>query len=596
MIGNLVDAEQLLELFQTKPTVKDGFNHLRLSTGRVDFEHVKFSYDGKKQIINDVSFRVEPGQTIALIGETGGGKSTILKLLFRFYDVTGGIIAVDGQDIRTLTLESLREQIGVVPQDPSLFNDTILSNVRYAKLDATDAEVVEACKAAAIHDKILTFTDGYHSKVGEHGVKLSGGELQRIAIARAILKDAKIILLDEATSSVDSETEGKIQDALKILSKGRTTFVVAHRLSTIVDADRIIVIKDGAILEQGPPAELLRSKGKYYRLWTKQMGIQDVPDNPERGSEEAEKDIDSETKRGKQKEQAEKSPKLNQESNRSQSDPGKKAKRPDSKKALSSAHMAVFGANVKRMFRADAPEFIPQYQRGTVASRGDESHDHGESSAHCHGHEAVSGKSTEKDKRHRSRKRKAKQDGSAAPSDGAPNVDGSSEAQPPPDVPGKRDPEPESRRSHFARRHQSKSEPGAQGLVQSQGDGTSDFENEPSGSGEVRPMLHQYRRVTEPSGTPLGPSNPRDRPQGQRRYRQRHWRARHRDGSGAGGSGVQSSASRDWSSDSPSAGPPTVPFASPAGGVTPMNEAEGQGHGGAGLRFEGGGVRFVPGC
>lgn len=595
----MIDAEQLLELFQTKPTVKDGFKNLRLNPGRVDFERVKFSYDGKKQIINDVSFRVEPGQTIALIGETGGGKSTILKLLFRFYDVTEGLIAVDGQDIRTLTLESLREQIGVVPQDPSLFNDTIFNNVRYAKLDATVAEVVEACKAAAIHDKILTFTDGYSSMVGEHGVKLSGGELQRVAIARAILKGARIILLDEATSSVDSETESKIQDALKILSKGRTTFVVAHRLSTIVDADRIIVIKDGAILEQGPPAELLRSKGKYYRLWTKQMGIQDVPDSPEGGSEEADKDTGSETKRCKQKEEAKKSPKINQESGqsqKSQSDTGKKAKRPDPKKASSNAHMAVFGANVKRMFRADAPEFVPQYQRGTIASGGDESHDHGDSSAHSHAHGASSGKSTERDKRHRSRKRKARQDGSAAPGDGLSNIDGSSEAQPPLDVPGKQDPEHKPKRSRFARRHQSKSEPGAPGLVQSQGDGTSDFDHEPSGSGEGRPMLQQYRRVTAPSDPPSsGPSSSRGGPQGQRRYRQRHWRARNRDGSGVGASGASASASRDWSSDSPSAGPPTVPFASPAEGVTPVNEVEGGGQG-SGMRFEGGGVRFVPGC
>ena len=592
MLGNLVDAEQLLELFLTEPTVKDGLKHLPIITGRVDFERVKFSYDGKKQIINDVSFRVEPGQTIALIGETGGGKSTILKLLFRFYDVAAGVIAVDGQDIRTVSLESLREQIGVVPQDPSLFNDTVLNNVRYAKLDATDEEVMEACKAAAIHDKILTFTEGYHSKVGEHGVKLSGGELQRIAIARAILKDAKIILLDEATSSVDSETEGKIQEALKKLSKGRTTFVVAHRLSTIVDADLIIVIKDGAIMEQGPPAELLKSKGKYYRLWTKQMGIQDVTNGPDSGSEDAEKEMRSETKQGKQEEQAKKSPKSNQESEKSQSGSGKgsrKVKRPDPKKNLSSNHMAVFGANVKKIFRPEAPEFIPQYQRATVASGGDESHDHGESSAHSQGHEAASSKPIDKDKRQRSRKRKAKQDCSTAPMDGPSALDGSSEAQPPPQLPTKRDPEPRPKRSRFNRRLQSKSEPG-QGLAQSQGDGTSDFDNEPSGSGDARPMLHNYRRVTAPSDPPSGPSALRGGTQGTRRHRQRHWRTRNRDGSGMGigASGAQSSVSREWSSDSPSAGPPTVPFASPAGGLTPMNEVEG----GSGVS----GVRFVAGC
>lgn len=556
---------------------------------------MKFSYDGKKQIINDVSFRVEPGQTIALIGETGGGKSTILKLLFRFYDVTEGVIAIDGQDIRTLTLESLREQIGVVPQDPSLFNDTILSNVRYAKLDATEEEVIDACKAAAIHDKILTFSNGYNSKVGEHGVKLSGGELQRIAIARAILKNAKIILLDEATSSVDSETEGKIQEALKILSKGRTTFVVAHRLSTIVDADLIIVIKEGAILEQGPPAELLQTKGKYYRLWTKQMGIQAGPNSPDGGTEDTEKEVGSETKQGKQKEHAKRIPKSNQESEKSHSDSGngsKKANRPDPKKNPSSNHMAVFGANVKKMFRPDAPEFVPQYQRATVASGGDDSHDHGETSAHNQGHVVTSSKPTGKDRRLRSRKRKAKQDDSAAPTDGPSNLDGSSEAQPLPDIPAKLQSEPKPKRSRFNRRLQSKSEPG-QALGQSQGDGTSDFDNEPTGSGEGRPMLHTYRRVTAPSDPPAGPAVPRGGAQGSRRYRQRHWRARNRDGSGTGvgPNGAQSSASREWSSESRSAGPPTVPFASPAGGVTPMNEVEGA-QGSSGVS----GVRFVKGC
>ena len=274
----LVDAEELLRLFRTKPSIRDGPNEFCVHGGHVIFEKVCFSYDNKKDNIKDLSFSTRQGQKIALVGETGAGKSTILKLLFRFYDVSSGSISIDGQDIRTVTLDSLRDQIGVVPQDASLFNDTIVANVRYAKLDATDEEVMSACKAAAIHEKILSFTDGYQTKVGEHGVKLSGGELQRIAIARAILKDPKIILLDEATSSVDSETEGKIQEGLKRLSQGRTTFVVAHRLSTIMDSDVIIVIKDGAILEEGSPKELLGKgkKGKYYRLWTKQMGILDT--------------------------------------------------------------------------------------------------------------------------------------------------------------------------------------------------------------------------------------------------------------------------------------------------------------------------------
>ncbi len=178
-------------------------------------------------------------------------------------------------------MTSLRESIGVVPQDPDLFNDTIMKNVRYARLDATDDEVILACKVAAVHEKIMTFTDGYATKVGENGVKLSGGELQRVAIARAILKDPKIMLLDEATSSVDTETEVKIQQALETLTEGRTTFIVAHRLSTVMNANLMLVIKDGEIVEQGSPKELLISKGKYYDLWSKQNGIVPTPADPE---------------------------------------------------------------------------------------------------------------------------------------------------------------------------------------------------------------------------------------------------------------------------------------------------------------------------
>ena len=270
---NLVNAEKFLVLMQKTPTVRDcdEARQFVLTKGEVDFKNVTFSYDGQRQVTKDLTLHVKAGQTVALVGETGGGKSTILKLLFRFYDVTGGQIMIDGQDIRDVTMESLRENIGVVPQDPSLFNQTIVENLRFAKLDATNEEIESACKAVALHEKIASFTKGYDTKVGERGVKMSGGELQRMAIARAMLKDPKILLLDEATSSVDSETESQIQASLKTLCAGRTTFVIAHRLSTIVDADLVVVINNGHIVEQGSHADLLKTEGQYHKLWARQL-------------------------------------------------------------------------------------------------------------------------------------------------------------------------------------------------------------------------------------------------------------------------------------------------------------------------------------
>ena len=285
-VSDLIDAEQLLELFQTPISIKDGPKEIEYNKGQVDFQNVDFFYDEKKEVLKDISFRVNPGQTVALVGTTGSGKSTILKLLFRFYDVKGGSIRIDDQDLRDVSVSSLRELIGVVPQDSTMFNDTVLANVRYAKLDATEEEVMEACKSAAIHDDIIDFPKGYQSQVGERGVKLSGGQLQRISIARAILKNPKIILLDEATSAVDSETEGKIQAALEKLAKNRTTFVVAHRLSTVNNADLILVVEKGKILEQGSPADLMKSKGKYYSLWMKQLGLRNAPGESTPANEE----------------------------------------------------------------------------------------------------------------------------------------------------------------------------------------------------------------------------------------------------------------------------------------------------------------------
>jgi len=272
LTSNLIDAERLLQLLKTKSKVtdRDGATELKLTGARVEFTDVSFAYDERKPTIKEISFVANPGETVALVGETGSGKSTTLKLLFRFYDVSGGAITIDGQDVRDVTLSSLRDALGVVPQDPSLFNESILENIRYARLNASDEEVYEACKAASIHEKIMAFPDGYKTKVGERGVKLSGGELQRVSIARVFLKNPQIVLLDEATSAVDSSTEAQIQESFKKLSAGRTTFIIAHRLSTIMDADRILVVDNGEIVERGTHQELLERGGRYVNLWTKQ--------------------------------------------------------------------------------------------------------------------------------------------------------------------------------------------------------------------------------------------------------------------------------------------------------------------------------------
>lgn len=282
----LTDSERLLQLLTTKPTVTEipGAPEIDVKAGEVEFDHVDFSYDVRKPTLKDLTFTVKAGQTVAFVGETGGGKSTTLKMLYRYYDVSGGAIRIDGQDIRDVTLDSLRDSYGMVPQDPSLFNISIMDNIKYARLDATDAEVKDACRAAAIHDKIESFPDGYKSMVGERGVKLSGGELQRVSIARAILRQPKIVILDEATSMIDAETEDLIQKAFRRLTSDRTTFIVAHRLSTIQHADLILVIHDGEIVERGTHDELFQQNGKYVALWSKQLnkavkevaGTQDV--------------------------------------------------------------------------------------------------------------------------------------------------------------------------------------------------------------------------------------------------------------------------------------------------------------------------------
>ncbi|RKF62064.1 ABC transporter aclQ [Erysiphe neolycopersici] len=273
MQNSMINSERLLDLFKQTPTVVDEPKATKLPSceGHIRFENVSFSYDERKPALNGLTFDCPPGTTTALVGESGGGKSTVFRLLFRFYNAESGSIEVDGVNVKNIRIESLRSHIGVVPQDTILFNETLMYNLRYANQNATDDEIYNACRAASIHDKILAFPDGYNTRVGERGLRLSGGEKQRVAIARAIIKNPKIILLDEATAALDSETEQNIQESLKALSKGRTMLVIAHRLSTITTADQILVLHAGKVVEVGNHPELLSLKGRYYNMWKKQI-------------------------------------------------------------------------------------------------------------------------------------------------------------------------------------------------------------------------------------------------------------------------------------------------------------------------------------
>lgn len=272
---SLADAEEMTTILTTPLEIIDRRDAKKLivTKGEINFSNLSFGYDNQKPVLNKFSLTLQPGERVALIGKSGGGKTTIVKLLFRFFDLKSGKITIDEQDIAQVTQDSLRLNIALVPQEPILFHRSLLENIRYAKPNATLEQIIEASKLAHCHDFIMNFPEKYQTLVGERGIKLSGGERQRVAIARAILKDSPILVLDEATSSLDSESERFIQDSLKRLMKGRTTLVIAHRLSTIMQMDRIIVIDGGKIVEQGTHSQLLKAKkGTYQKLWEIQAG------------------------------------------------------------------------------------------------------------------------------------------------------------------------------------------------------------------------------------------------------------------------------------------------------------------------------------
>jgi ATP-binding cassette, subfamily B, heavy metal transporter len=274
----IIDIEKMFNVLQRDPEIKDvpGAKPLVVTSGNVRFEDVRFAYDADRPILKGLSFEVPAGKTVAIVGPSGAGKSTISRLLFRLYDVSGGEILIDGQDIKNVTQNSLRAAIGMVPQDTVLFNDTIRYNIRYGRWDASDAEVEEAARLAQIDAFIKASPKGYETQVGERGLKLSGGEKQRVAIARTVLKGPPILVLDEATSALDSHTEHEIQGALERVSQNRTSLVIAHRLSTIVAADEIIVLDQGKIAERGTHAQLLASGGLYASMWNRQREAEEA--------------------------------------------------------------------------------------------------------------------------------------------------------------------------------------------------------------------------------------------------------------------------------------------------------------------------------
>jgi len=274
---SLVDMGEMFDLLEQPAEINDKPNarDLAIHGGNVRLENVSFGYNSDRPILQNVSIDVRAGQTVAIVGSSGSGKSTIGRLLFRFYDVVSGALTIDGQDVRDVTQKSLHNAIGVVPQDTVLFNDTIYYNIAYGRDGATREDVEKAARDAQIHDFILSLPEGYETQVGERGLKLSGGEKQRVGIARTLLKNPPILLLDEATSALDTETEQGIQGALDRAAEGRTVITIAHRLSTIADADHIVVLEKGLVVEQGTHDELWAKGGRYHALWTMQQNADD---------------------------------------------------------------------------------------------------------------------------------------------------------------------------------------------------------------------------------------------------------------------------------------------------------------------------------
>jgi len=265
----LADMDLIFKLLETEPEIRDrkDAKPLRLEDGEVRFQNVDFSYQPERPILQDLSFEVPAGHKVAVVGHSGAGKSTLSRLIFRFYDVQSGAVLIDGQDVKEVTQDSLRAAIGIVPQDTVLFNDTIYYNIAYGRPEASREDIMQAARMACIADFVEGLPEGWETVVGERGLKLSGGEKQRVAIARAILKKPRILIFDEATSSLDSHTEQAIQETLAQVATDHTTLVIAHRLSTVVDADRILVMDQGRLIEQGSHAELMAAGGAYFRMW-----------------------------------------------------------------------------------------------------------------------------------------------------------------------------------------------------------------------------------------------------------------------------------------------------------------------------------------